>query len=81
MGSNFTWENNKEGECFVDERLDGFFGVPNLLLNFPKARVIHMNKGRNKGDRDWQTWAQLKGRSHEAYKNEEIFWSQKEFNG
>lgn len=40
-----------------------------------------MNKRRNRGDRDWQTWAQLKGRLHEAYKNEEIFWSQKEFNG
>lgn len=33
-GEPFTWANNKEGEGFIQERLDRFFGSANWMLQW-----------------------------------------------
>lgn len=38
----FTWANNREGEDFIQERLDRFFGSDNLMLQFNTAKVAHI---------------------------------------
>lgn len=40
VGKMYTWENNREGERFVEEKLDIFFGSGSWLLKHPKAKVI-----------------------------------------
>lgn len=41
-GANFTWANNKEGEGFIQEKLDRFFGSLEWLLHFDTAEVQHV---------------------------------------
>lgn len=40
----WTWENNREGEDFVEERLDGFFGSSEWILECPDVEVTHIPK-------------------------------------
>lgn len=43
-GRKWTWSNNREGDDFVEERLDRFFASPDWLYHHPKARVQHISK-------------------------------------
>lgn len=43
-GCMHTRANNREGEGFVEERLDRFFGAANWILQHPRARVIYKEK-------------------------------------
>lgn len=40
----WTWTNNKEGEGFVEERLDRFFASLEWIYQFPNAVVHHIQK-------------------------------------
>lgn len=39
-----TWANNREGEDFVEKKLDRFFGASSWLTKRPRAHVHHMEK-------------------------------------
>lgn len=41
-GDRYTWANNRESEEFIQERLDGFFGLAEWLVHFDKASVQHI---------------------------------------
>lgn len=41
-GHTFTWANNREGEGFIQERLDRFFGSAHWMLTFDTAEVVHI---------------------------------------
>lgn len=43
-GTMYTWANNREGECFVKERLDKIFGAATWFMQYPKAKVIYKAK-------------------------------------
>lgn len=38
-GESYTWTNNREGEGFIQEKLDRFFGFVDWLLQFDKVSV------------------------------------------
>lgn len=40
VGSLYTWANNREGEGFVEEKLDRFFGAASWMIKNPRAKVI-----------------------------------------
>lgn len=44
LGRLWTWANNREGEGFVEERLDRFFASPEWHYNHPQAVVHHVPK-------------------------------------
>lgn len=41
-GRRWTWANNRQGEGFIEERLDMFFGSESWLLDFDKSMVQHI---------------------------------------
>lgn len=41
-GKKWTWANNRQGEGFIEERLDMFFGSANWLLSSDQAMVQHI---------------------------------------
>lgn len=41
-GRRWTWANNRQGEGFIEERLDMFFGSAHWFLDFEKAQVKHI---------------------------------------
>lgn len=41
-GESYTWANNREGEGFIQEMLDKFFGSTRWLLHFDKGSVQHI---------------------------------------
>lgn len=43
-GEEWTWANNREGEGFIMERLDRFFGSSEWLLEHDAAEVQHILK-------------------------------------
>lgn len=47
-GEVYTWENNRENEEFIHERLDRFFGSTEWLLHFDKAEVRHITRKASK---------------------------------
>ncbi|CAA0840588.1 Unknown protein, partial [Striga hermonthica] len=42
QGYPFTWANNRQGEGFVEERLDRIFFSPGWLLTFPLSNIRHI---------------------------------------
>lgn len=40
----YTWVNNQEGEEFVEEKLDRFFGAFRWLSKYPRSQVINVEK-------------------------------------
>lgn len=40
-GESWTWSNNREGEGFIQEKLDRFLGSAEWLLHFDKVEVKH----------------------------------------
>lgn len=44
VGNAFTWANNREGEGFVEEKLDRFFGASSWQIKYPRAQVLHVEK-------------------------------------
>lgn len=44
VGGMYTWANNREGEGFVEEKLDKLFGASTWLLKHPRAKLIHEEK-------------------------------------
>lgn len=40
-GQSFTWANKREGEGYIQERLERFFGSSEWLLNHDNAEVKH----------------------------------------
>lgn len=168
VDNQYTWANNREGEGYVEEKLDRFFGAASWVVQIPRAKVLHIDKqssdhsllildtkpllckyksrfcfdkrwllwedidrvvegawnmeqegslmyqvcarirgvraalfkwskglttnsrkriealklemnelNSQEGQRDWQQWFKLRGHLHEAYKQEETYWSQK----
>lgn len=43
-GYPFTWANNRDGECFIHERLDRFLGSAEWMLQFDTTEVTHFRK-------------------------------------
>lgn len=43
-GYPFTWANNRDGECFIQERLDRFLGSAEWMLQFDTTEVTHFRK-------------------------------------
>lgn len=43
-GDMFTWANNREGEGFIQEKLDHFFGSLELMLLHDTAEVLHVSR-------------------------------------
>lgn len=43
-GHDWTWANNREGEGFMEERLDRFFVSPEWLYQNPKTLVHRIHK-------------------------------------
>lgn len=41
-GDAFTWANNREGEEYINERFDRFFGSAEWMMHFDKAEVKHI---------------------------------------
>lgn len=41
-GETFTWENNRENEGFIQERLDRFFGSIDWMFHFDTTEVTHI---------------------------------------
>lgn len=44
IGDTFTWANNREGEGFIQERLDRFFGSNEWMIQNDTAEVKHVFK-------------------------------------
>lgn len=44
VGNIYTWANNREGEGFVEEKLDRFFRACSWLTKHPRAQVLHIEK-------------------------------------
>lgn len=44
VGSAYTWANNREGEGFVEEKLDRFFGAASWVVQHPRSKVILVEK-------------------------------------
>lgn len=45
IGKGWTWANNREGEGFVEEKIDRFFWPsPEWTLQYPNAKVHHIQK-------------------------------------
>lgn len=40
----WTWENNRKGDGFVEERLDRFFASPEWIYQCPNDVVYHVQK-------------------------------------
>lgn len=41
-GRRWTWANNRQGEGFIEEMLDMFFGSADWFLDFEKSKVSHI---------------------------------------
>lgn len=41
-GEPYTWANNRESECFIQKRLDGFFGSQEWMLHWNTTEVKHI---------------------------------------
>lgn len=41
-GRRWTWENNRQGEGYIEERIDMFFDSAEWLLEYDKAEVLHL---------------------------------------
>lgn len=44
IGRAYTWVNNRQGEDFVEEKLDWFFGAGSWMIKNPRAKVIQVEK-------------------------------------
>lgn len=44
VGRQWTWANNREGEGFIEERLDRFFASPDWFLLNVGALVAHVDR-------------------------------------
>ncbi|GER30020.1 RNA-directed DNA polymerase (reversetranscriptase)-related family protein [Striga asiatica] len=42
IGHPFTWSNNRQGDDFIEERIDRVFSSPMWALTFPKSQVTHI---------------------------------------
>lgn len=43
-GRRWTWANNRQGEGFIEEMIEMFFGSPDWMLEFDKVKVQHLMK-------------------------------------
>lgn len=44
IGRPYTWANNRQGEGFLEEKLDRFFGAASWMIKNPRAKVIQVEK-------------------------------------